>query len=241
MIFKPWPIRVLILKRFGNFLRPVFDRARYEKRRIKTQNGIIEREYLVLKNQKLKIPAPEISYYYDVENVRWIYLLQLDRYTFYPCSFDAGKISVKVPVYEVDEKGNIVKDEKGRPKVRIVEKTIFDSRIALEDGRIVELPSFIAHKTYDKEEWLSSELEAAQRLYRSKSFWERYGNIVTLAVCFLFMVMVLYVGIRGYADLTKQLVDGMREIAKSYGNVANQLKEILRYVGKNVTLAKPPY
>lgn len=237
-LFK-YPIRVMIFKRYGNVLKPVLDKARYEKRRIKTQDGIIEQNYLVLRKEKVRIPAPEISFYYDIENTRWVYLLQIDRFTYYPISFEGGKMKVMYPAYQTDEKGNILKDEKGNPKITYVEKTLFDSTIALEDGRIVQLPNPIVHKTYDKEHWLSNEIETASRLYRSKGFWERYGNFVTLAVIGIILVMFFYVGVSKYAELTGNLVKGMKEISQSLNVVADKLAHAVR-TGKAPIEVKPP-
>jgi len=243
MFFAKFPIHVVIFKRYGNVLRPAFDRGRYERRRIKTQDGIIESNYLVLKKEKVKIPAPPISFYYDIENTRYLYLLQIDRYTYYPLSFEAGKIKVTVPSYLTDKKGNILKDEKGNPKVVYVEKTLFDSNIILEDGRVVSLPNPIAYKTYDKEHWLSNEIETASRLYRSKGFWERYGNFVTLAVVGILLVMFFYVGVSKYAEMTKSLVDGLKEVSQSMNVIADKLAQAVRVsTGQPIANAtKPPY
>jgi hypothetical protein len=228
MMFAKFPIHVVIFKRYGNILRPAFDRGRYERKRIKTQDGFIENNYLILKKEKVKIPAPPISFYYDIENTRYLYLLQIDRYTYYPLSFEAGKIKVNFPSYLTDKKGNILKDEKGNPKITFVEKTLFDSDIILEDGRLIPLPNLIANKTYDKEHWLSNEIETASRLYRSKGFWEKYGNFVTIAIVGIVLVMFFYVGVSKYAELTKTLVDGLKEISQSMNVVADKLAQAVR-------------
>lgn len=242
-LFKTFPVRVIIFKRYGNALVPVFDRGRYERKRIKTTEGIIEQNYLILKKEKMKIPAPEISFYYDVNNVRYLYLLQVDRYTYYPLSFAEGKIKVRYPAYVTDEKGNILKDEKGNPQITYVEKELFDSTIALEDGRIIQLPNLIAHKTYDKEYWLSNEIETASRLYKSKGFWERYGNVVTLAITGILLVMFFYVGVSKYADLTKTLVEGLKEVSQSMNVLGDKLIQAVKTTqGQPIAnMTAPPY
>jgi hypothetical protein len=242
MFFK-FPIHVVIFKRYGNVLKPVFDKGRYERKRIRTEDGIIESNYLILKKEKVKIPAPPISFYYDIENTRYLYLLQIDRYTYYPLSFEAGKIRVNVPSYLTDKKGNILKDEKGNPKIIYVEKVLFDSDIILENGRVIPLPNLIAHKTYDKEHWLSSEIEAAYRLYKSKGFWEKYGNFVTLAVVGILLVMFFYVGVSRYAELTKTLVDGLKEVSQSMNIVADKLAQVVKVSTEQpiTNVTKPPY
>lgn len=235
--FFKYPIRVVIFKRYGNALKPVFDLGRFEKRRIKTVDGVIENKYLVLKKEKVKIPPPEIKFYYDFGDKRYLYLLQIDRYTFYPISFDGNAMTVLIPIYEYqkDKKGNVILDESGNPKIKTdekgnpiityIQKPIFDGNIVLDDGRIVEVPTLIAHKTYDKEFWLSNEIEIAQKLYRSKSIWERYGNIIILGIIFMFMIMALYIGVSKYTELTRILVDGLKEVSNSLKEVGKLMAE----------------
>jgi hypothetical protein len=238
-----FPIRVIIFKKYGNVLKPVMDRGRYERKRIKTQDGVIENNYLVLKNEKVKIPAPPLNFYYDIDDARYIYLLQVDRFTYYPISFDGDKIIVKAKVYLRDENGNIIKDEKGNPKFEYVEVPLFNSRIVLDNGNVVEIPAMITHKTYDKEHWLSNEIETAFRLYRSKSFLERYGSYIILGVVGILMVMFLYVGVGKYAELTKTLVDGLKEVSQSMNVVADKLVQVVKEIsGQQVAnVTKPPY
>jgi len=101
-----FPIRVVIFKKYGNVLKPVMDRGRYERKRVKTKDGIIESSYLVLKKEKVKIPAPPLNFYYDMDDARYLYLLQVDRHTYYPMSFEGNKIMVMVKTYLTDEQGN---------------------------------------------------------------------------------------------------------------------------------------
>jgi hypothetical protein len=242
-LFKRFPIKVVLFKRYGNALKLAFDQARYEKRRIKTIDGIIENNYLLLKKEKVKIPPPPIDVYYDIDNTRHLYLLQIDRDTFYPLSFDAGKINVNVPTYVFDGEGNVIKDEKGNPKITYVERPIFDSNIILEDGRLISLPSIIANKTYDKEHWLSNEIETASRLYRSKAFWERYGNFIILAVVGILLVMFFYIGVSKYTDLTKTLVDGLKEVAQNINVASDKLAQAVKETAKQPisNITSPPF
>jgi len=233
--FFSFPIKVVIFKKYGNVLKPAFDRARYERKIVKTQDGIIENSYLILKNEKVKIPAPHISFYYDIDNTRYIYLLQLDRHTFYPISFEGNKITVRIRKNVKDEKGNTITTWEEIP--------LFDSNIVLDDGNLIQLPSMIAYKTYNKEHWLSSEIENAFRLYRSRGFWEKYGNFVVLAVVGIILVMFFYVGVSKYADLTKTLVDGLKEVSQSMNVIADKLSQTAKAISgqpiENVT--KPPF
>lgn len=241
-MFERYPLKVMIFKKYGNVLKPVLDSARYEKRRFRTEEGIVEQSYLILKNEKAKIPAQEISFYYDIENAKWIYLLQVDRYTFYPISFEDDKMEIIYPIYQRDEQGNIIKDEKGNPKIEYVKKTLFDSTIVVEEGKIVKLPMPITHKTYDKEYWLSNEIETAYRLYRSRNFWEKYGSYVMFAVVGILLIMFFYVGVSKYAELTSTIVKGLESVSQSLNSVADKLSSTAQALGAKTTVATtPPY
>lgn len=213
--FKKFPIKVVILTRYNNVLAPKFDKGRYEKQRLKTMDGFIENNYLMLKKTKVKIPAPEISFYYEKDNKREIWLMQLDRETFYPISFKNKEITFAYDAIGVDAEGKPIIDEKtGRAKIVKEERPFFNSTIAFSDGKIIDIPNPVTHKTYDKEHFLSDEIETSSRLYRSKSFWDRYGNLVILGVSGILIVMLLYVGGKNIADMTAKASESLAQVAQ---------------------------
>jgi len=236
MFWFGYPVRVLIFRRYGNVIKPVLDRARYEERKVKTPDGEIIKKYLVLQKTKAKIPAPDITDYYDIENKRWLYLYQIDRDTFYPCSVEGGRITVRIQE-PIIEKGKV----KG---YKIVEKPLFDGNVVIsEDGTVINIETLVSKKTYDKEQWLASEIEAAQRIYRSKHWLERYGNYITLGLIILGMIMVLQIGLQKYAEITNAYLKGVKEVATPLNNIFNELKDIARHLGVNATakpIPKPP-
>jgi len=241
-----YPIKVVIFKRYGGALKPVFDKARYEKKKTITKDGVIEKSYVILKKQKVKIPAQPISFYYDIDNLRYLYLLQIDRFTFYPISFDGSKIKVLVPTFKTDEKGKVLKDKEGKPTIEYVEKPIFDGSILLDSGKVIEMPTMVTHKTYDREQWLSGEIESGSRLYRKKGIWDRYGNIITLAIGGVIIVMLIYVGATQFAHLTGNLSHALTEISKSMNTASGKLAQAIKIVESkqaiNQTVSTaPPY
>lgn len=215
MFFKKYPIRVVLLKRFGNMLRIAIDRGRFEHKRIKTMDGVLDQNYFFIQKEKVKIPAQEISFYYDINTAREINLLQIDRNTFFPLSFEGGKITAK---YVTEQDGKQV----------LVDCLIYDSTIALKDGRIINIPNPITNATYDREQFLSNEIETASRLYRSKGFWERYGNIVMLMVVGFLMVMFFYIGITNYMKMSKIMADSLVTMSANIDKFADKMIQISR-------------
>jgi len=234
---KKYPIKVMIFKKYGNALKPVIDLGRYERERIKTQDGFIENNYLHLKKDKIRIPAPETQFYHDfqtekgtkADSVRWVYLLQIDRHTYYPINFQGSNAVVRIPVLKIEtvtvDGKEIQRYEKGEDGKYIVAgyepRKLFDSTIILEDGSIAEIPNPIAHKTYDKEHWLSGEIETSQRLYRTKNWWEKYGHLITYAVLGIMVMMFFYAGATQYANLTKDLASSNDRIAESNNRISD--------------------
>jgi hypothetical protein len=221
--FAKYPITVMVFSKYGNTLEPTNDRGRYVKQRVQTADGFIENNYLHLKKEDVKIPLPNTQFYQSLLNKRRLFLLKLDRWTYYPMNFDADKITIYTPVYKMDEQGIPLKDENDQMILEgYTHKQIFDSRIVLDNGQVVQAPNLIAHKTYDKEHWLSNEIETAQRLYRSKDFWERYGNIISLAVVGILMMLFLYVGASNFTKMIETEGKNAEVIAQNLAQVATR-------------------
>lgn len=235
-LFKKYPIKTMIFKRYGNALKPVLDLGSYRKTRIKTMDGFIENNYFELKFEKIRIPTPDIVNYQDIDGKRWVYWLQVDRDTFFPISFEAGKMKVKIPICEIDPKTKQPKlDENKKPIIKYEERVLFNSRLVMEGDVVTELPTMIATKTYDKEHWLSSEIETAQRLYRKKAFWEQYGNVVMMMISGIIIIGIAWVVMRQYGKMNAELVEGLKVVAQSNGAVAERLSLVAKWLGENVT------
>lgn len=220
-VFKKFPIKVTIMTKYNNVLVPRFDKGRFQIDYFNTANGRIERRYLLLKRAKVKIPAPEISFYHEVEEKRNIWLLQIDRNTFYPMSFEKEQIYVTYLADAIDENGNVVLDEEKQPRKVEVKKLILDGSILFKDGKVFNIPTPIAHQTYDKEFFLSNELELNAKLYRGRGFWDKYGYIVAMVIGGLMMAIILFAG--------------MSQINKMYQEMGNLLVEMARIAGTTIT------
>ena len=114
-------------------------------------------------------------------------------------------------------------------------------------NRGITIETLIPHRTYDKEEWLSSEIETAQRLFRSKNWWEKYGNYVILGIFLLFAVMIMYVGFTKYLELSRVVMNGLRDVSNAINSASDKFLQASRILAQekakmlaNAT-AKPPY
>jgi hypothetical protein len=235
---KKFPVFVCLFKKYGNVVKPSLDKGRYRKQRLKTEDGFIENNYFYLKKEKLKIPAPDLKFYHDIEveegkSERWIYLMQIDRYTYYPISYEGDAVYLNIPYYIlatdiegkpiVDENGKqkIMVGEDGKPLIQYKKQKILDSTVLLNNGKTIKIPALIAHKTYDKEHWLSNEIETDQRLYRSKGFWDRYGNIVIMALTIFAVIGIIAVSLPEYTKNADKFVQGSGIMADALKNVTS--------------------
>ncbi|MCS7231789.1 MAG: hypothetical protein RMJ67_06600 [Elusimicrobiota bacterium] len=225
MFFKPFPIKVLILRKYGNALVPTFDLGRYEKERKITEEGALQVEYFKLKRLNKKIPAPEIKFYHsDEKGNRWLWLLQVDRDTFYPILFNEKGLFI--------ESTQVVKDGDVEKKEKVL-IPLFYSDIILDNGKVVNLTTLIAEKSYDKEYWLSDQLRLANILYRKGTFFEKYGMFL---LSLLFLVGLIAVSYIAYTSISEMIVS-LSESIKGNTNALNDLSSNIFKV-LNVTLLK---
>jgi hypothetical protein len=123
------------------------------------------------------------------------------------------------------------KDEKGNLKFNYIQKPIFDSEIAIDGNKIISLPSLITHRTYDKEHFLADAIETAERIFRSKSFWEKYGSIIAMAVAGFLMAMMLAVAMSNYGTMTDKFVQGSNTMANALSNTAAACRQAVGAAG----------
>ena len=272
-----FPIRVVIWKKYASGLVPVIDRGMYKKERFKTEAGFIETNYFIFKKEKiggkkLRIPAPDIQYYQSIEwekgkTERQVMFLQIDRYTFWACTEQSGKIYVHVPqaIYEVerDAEGHLIRDENnnfkikldenkqpvpildkdGKPAYNYIPKLIFDSDIVMDNDKITSIPAIMPHKTYDKEQHLSAQIEMDERLYRSKSFWEKYGSIIAMLVSGMIMVFMLSVALSNFAQYAQIFANSADKFLQGESALADSIRiQASACLGKVVTnITAPPF
>jgi len=214
---KAWPIQVIIFRRYANTLKIVFDRGYIYDKKIATESGEIETTVLKLKNNKVEIPAPDISFYNDIDNERVLYLYQHEREIFYPCKVTNEKITYYVPEVFVDANGNKI--------IRMKEVELFYPKLNVQE---------IDEKTWSY--WLASRIELANRMFRKVSFWERYGGVVMLFVMVIIGIMIFFMGYQQYTNIIGSASQSLERVADALNKIADKLIS-----NQNVTILTPPH
>lgn len=253
--FGSFPVELIIFRRYQNALKPKTYRARFIKKMVQTEDGAIERknvEYLD-GNKTMRLPnfnLPELTL---VEGKQTLMLLQVDLSTYLPIVYQDGLLKIQTPkwkvvqrpVLDLDEKGIPKRDENGKEILlgyqeeferdssgNLVqdgyeERILFNPYAMLEDGKIVTIPQLTAKKTYDREQWLSGELELANKTYKSKNFWVRNREMILLLCVGFLMIMALYVtfsqlnnGLNAVALQNQAIADANRQIADKLAQIA---------------------
>jgi hypothetical protein len=220
---KRYPIRVVIIRRYANALKIDFDRGGIFPEEIKTENGVIKTEVLKLMKNKAEIPAPDISFYHDVDNERVLYLFQYERDVFFPCKVTNEKISYFVP--------EIIVNEKGEKIIKMKEVELFTPKLNIEE---------INEKTWSY--WLASRIELANRMFRKVSFWERWGGMFMLAILVIVGVMIFVVAFQQYSNIIGQASQSLQNVADALNKVADKLAQVSQQnVTAPITPPSPPY
>jgi hypothetical protein len=222
-LFVKFPIRVVIFKKYGNILKVVFDQGRIITKEEVTRDGIIKTEYLLLKNEKAKVPIIDIKNYFDIDNVRYVYLYQPERNVYIPCKVTQNYISINLVTYEKDEKGNAI------PKV--VEVPLVIPQIISEEVTKKELRTMF-----------SNEILRAQERWKKISFWERWGGIIMVTLMLIFGVMIFITAFQQYSNIIGQASQSLQNVADALNKVADKLAQALQQnVTAPITPPKPPY
>lgn len=264
--FKPFPIQVMVYRKFHSTLQVLTFRGRYEKNVSVTDDGQEEQRNLWIRlerNNYRKVPMVPMQAQELEKGIQTVSLLQLDVNQFYPITFDKGLLQAHIPkkqpvleyVAELDAEGKQVLDEQGKPKIKMQDgrpvvqqskdekgellfetvmepKTLLDSTIVLIDEKgqrtVEHVPVGVANKNYDDAQWMSSELQAANRINRPKSFWERNKEIIVTVLFGLFIVIVCYLTLDAYSKATAQLGGSMIEVSRQINATAGQMVSVCK-------------
>ena len=240
--------RVRIFRYYQNSLAVNDAVGCYQKETTQTPDGREERRvlYVMVGHRKLlflrfggtviRIPAPNLSNYYVVDDADTLDLFQYDINTFFPMITHDGKVNVLMDrdttEQEVDEKNQPVFNKDGSPKMKVetVEQTLFDSSVALDGKKLINIPATISHKTYDALQWLGTETVDANRRYQpTRPWWEKALPYVGLAL-----------GIFGVVLTVKMLMDGMAEVAASNVELARFAAQAAQALGKTSVAGGAP-
>lgn len=263
----PYPLRILILRRRQNGFVPIFDKGRMETKKAKNNKKAIVQQYLKIKGQKAKIPLPETDFYQEIDGIPYLYLIQLDRNTFYPMHIENDVMVLKRPIYKddltkpiysvendqyvLDEKGEKVilgyepqKNEEGEP---IIEKhdnvAIGALDVMIDNGYIVKVPKMHMVKTYDIREVMASEQERDAVLYGKKGFLEQWGAIISFTLLGILIISLLYIAFKNLTPMFQQVVAAGQAVAQSNAQVADALRIIgQQFAGNGAALpTSPPF
>ena len=202
-LFKRWPIKVYIFKRYENTIKIVEGRGRRVKEKVTLEDGESYHDYFEFYTFDdyiiRKIPTQGIVHAKNIDSTTVLYLYQADLDTFYPM-----KVSDKGLTVVVGDK----------------EKIVFDPDILIEEDKAITIPYFVAEKTYDKDAWLSQQIVLAHELYRSKKgFFEKYGQIMISAVSVVIIFLISVYAMRSisnmFEDTSKALVKASNNFEKS--------------------------
>ena len=222
-LFVKFPIRVVIFKKYGNILKVVFDQGRIITKEEVTRDGIIKTEYLLLKNEKAKVPIIDIKNYFDIDNVRYVYLYQPERNVYIPCKVTQNYISISLVTYEKDKKGYVI------PK--LVEVPLVIPQIISEEVTKKELRTMF-----------SNEILRAQERWKKISFWERWGGIIMVTLMLIFGVMIFITAFQQYSNIIGQASQSLQNVADALNKVADKLAQALQQnVTAPITPPRPPY
>jgi hypothetical protein len=227
-----FPIKINVLVKYRNGIDIWITRGLYLKETVKTEQGPKDKRYLVIRlgqGRFVKLPAPPQSAYYDFEGRRVITLLRVDVNTYLPVTWQNGKWNTISYEPKLDENGHPVKNAKGEVIREEVEVPIFNGNIALEDGKLVDVPWAIAHKTFDALQWLSHEYIAAEQEYKATPrFWERYAPH---ALLFIFGIILIVGGSIYLGEMHKiigEVNSGLGDVARSMNIAADKFAAAAR-------------
>jgi len=226
MLFAKFPIHVIIFKKYGNVIKPEFDFGRIETEEEKTKDGIIKKEYLLLKKEKAKVPLINLKNFFDIENERYVFLFKPERDVYVPCRVTPNYISVNLVTHEKDEKGNVV------PK--LVEVPIVVPQLIPEEITKKDLRTLYAN-----------EILRAQERWKKVSFWEKWGGLIMITLMLIFGLMIFVVAYQQYSNVIGSASMSLEKVADALNKVADKLMQITQ---QNTTAPispptppKPPY
>jgi hypothetical protein len=237
-----FPIEVTLWTMYNNTITHDDDKGAYIQERLETEDGFIDRSYLVLKNKKIRIPAVDIEHYADLGKTRLLHLVELDIGTFFPVKYSKEGMFywANVPVF--DENGNpvkIIKDGKEVFKSEKKEIQLFGTNKVLNvNGEISATTQGVIVSNYDKEQWFTQEIESDMKLYKNKPWWEKWSWLIGQAIVFAFILIIFWLGMKYYTDISKTLALNMKNNVDMFQTSMQIFNQTMSKIA-NSTLLKP--
>lgn len=184
--FDKFPVKVLVLVRRGSTQTYYFDNARYRNKGVD--------EYYELKKRKAKIKPPKYDFMIPGERgIPMIILYEYSRGMFTPV--ETGNLEI---IFERDKKGDIVLTD-----------------LEMEDGTMQKVPKInkvinLKASDEDMSQWASTFRMNAEIKYRKKSWFDKYGQFMYMALAVVFMIVLVYLFINAVSGTGKDMVAAMQ-------------------------------
>lgn len=189
-----FPIKVYLYKRYRNRLVPEITRGRYYKERIKTEQGALEHQYIVLRQGFMKykkIPYVPQEFYYDEEGKQSIYLLAINKDVYYPLTFVDGSLLVNA---DVPTETEVINEQGEKEIIRGTERkqvALMDTKISLNKDTLISVPYAISNQTYSNLTWLNQEAKSDLAIYTKSNVFSKYKDIITLAIIAIVCIIAI--------------------------------------------------
>jgi hypothetical protein len=227
-----YPIKVVVWNKYNNMISPDFDRGAIVKEKFATENGVLVKEYFVLKKYKTKIPFFDIkNFYKDINGKITVHLFRVSKDLFLPMMFTDERVYIP--------KGTVVDGKKLEDDI-----VLLDAKIILDEEKneIIPLTNIIPKKVYDKDHWLSSEIEDANKRYMVKNFWAKYGNVVIMFIIIFGMVSISFLALKNMSEMATKIMEAQRLVTEGLKETANAMRDVaasLRMQNQTI-IQKPP-
>jgi lipid-A-disaccharide synthase-like uncharacterized protein len=240
MFGKKPKIDVTVMKNRSNGI--VFDKYNGAVKNIRKKNDEgqhVDFKYLVLarKGEKpIMIPAQHISFYQQIDGITSLNLYQYDSLTFYPLETRGKKLVAIVKIHELDESGNAKFDDYGNAIYTKEEKILLDPKVMIENGQYIEMPQLLTNKSYDKEQFFSSQYEFLTRFFRNSNWLEKFLPYLFMGLMLVGIVIVVIYDINKMTDQVHVLAKSNAEVAQAVAAATDNLRAIVQQKLSNITI-----
>jgi len=199
-------VKVFIIRRGEKRIEEDKGAVITEKVRLEA-GGTYEKKRFIFKRRKdLIIPAPSFEHYWkDHKDRDILWLYEIERGIAYPIT----------PEWEVI-------DKEGKKYKVFIDDFVVDEKTK----KTIALDGFIGHKYYDLQEELIKDLEVDP--YKKKGFWERYGNLIMVAIAIVGIILIAAVILQNL-NKSIQIVSGM------LSKVSQNQVELIKALKANLT------
>jgi len=141
----------------------------------------------------------------------------------------------------------VIDPKTGAPKVtkwdkQLIPKTFFDANFYLsgdpKNPVVKRVPYAVAYKSSDLYQWLLLQAER-QKFYMLNDFWATWGNMISMILAGIIIVLIVAVGLQQYSNVTGQLATGLKGVAESQNGYTQALLNFANNTAVNATRIAP--